>query len=273
MLNVIVSGSFDDLHASQMRFLEAASRLGRVEALLWSDETVTQMTGRWPKFPLPERQYILQAIRYVDQVTVVDKGFEADSLPLLLAGGADMWVYPMAEDCYAKRHFCASNDLIFKPISEQDLAGFPHRRYDALQPPSHRKKVIVTGCFDYLHSGHVRFFEEVSELGDLYVIVGHDENLRLLKGEGHPLFPAEMRRYMVQSIRTVTCGLISSGDGWMDAAPEIDLLRPDMYVVNEDGDKPEKRAFCAEHGLEYVVLQRLPKEGLQSRSSTDLRGY
>ena len=46
-----------------------------------------------------------------------------------------------------------------------------------------------------------------------------------------------------------------------------------IYLVNEDGDKPEKRAFCNEHGLEYVVLQRLPKDGLIRRSSTDLRGY
>ncbi len=53
----------------------------------------------------------------------------------------------------------------------------------------------------------------------------------------------------------------------------IDELRPDIYLVNEDGDKPEKRAFCIEHGLEYVALQRLPKDGLQRRSSTDLRGY
>ena len=46
-----------------------------------------------------------------------------------------------------------------------------------------------------------------------------------------------------------------------------------MYVVNEDGDKPEKREFCRAHGLEYVVLKRTPKEGLPRRQSTDLRGF
>ena len=59
----------------------------------------------------------------------------------------------------------------------------------------------------------------------------------------------------------------------MDAEPEIALVKPDIYAVNQDGDKPEKRAFCAEHNLEYVVLERLPKEGLTRRSSTDLRGF
>jgi cytidyltransferase-like protein len=133
--------------------------------------------------------------------------------------------------------------------------------------------VVVTGCYDWLHSGHIRFFEETSELGDLYVIVGHDQNVRLLKGDGHPMFTQDVRRYLVQSIRFVKQAFISTGNGWMDADPEIKRIKPDIYAVNEDGDKPEKREYCANHGLEYVVLERSPKEGLPRRESTKLRGY
>jgi cytidyltransferase-like protein len=71
----------------------------------------------------------------------------------------------------------------------------------------------VTGCFDWFHSGHVRFFEEVSALGDVYAVVGSDRNVRLLKGEGHPLLPQEERRYLVRSVRFVTQALVSSGTG------------------------------------------------------------
>jgi hypothetical protein len=78
---------------------------------------------------------------------------------------------------------------------------------------------------------------------------------------------------MAGSIRFVKLALISSGDGWLDAEPEIERLRPDIYAVNEDGDRPEKRQFCADHGIEYRVLQRRPKEGLPRRQSTDLRGF
>jgi cytidyltransferase-like protein len=153
------------------------------------------------------------------------------------------------------------------------LRGFPLpvRPAAAQLPP--RPKVLVTGCYDWLHSGHVRFFEEASALGDLYVAVGHDANVRLLKGEGHPLFSQEERRYMVAAVRYVTEAIITSGHGWMDAEPEVERYKPDIYLVNEDGDKPEKRAFCAEHGLRYVVLRRQPKEGLPRRQSTDLRGF
>ena len=36
----------------------------------------------------------------------------------------------------------------------------------------------------------------------------------------------------------------------MDAEPEIAWLKPEIYVVNDDGDKPKKRAYCKAHGLE-----------------------
>ncbi len=110
-------------------------------------------------------------------------------------------------------------------------------------------------------------------MGDLYVAVGNDASVSLLKGEGHPLFPQAQRRYMVGAVRYVKHALITSGHGWMDAGPDIEYLKPDFYVVNEDGDRPEKRAFCQEHALQYVVLKRTPKEGLPRRESTALRGF
>jgi len=140
-------------------------------------------------------------------------------------------------------------------------------------PLARRKKVIVTGCYDWFHSGHVRFFEEVSAHGDLYVVVGHDANIRLLKGEGHPLVPQEERRYVCGSIKHVKQALISTGAGWLDADPEIQRLKPDTYAVNEDGDKGGKREYCEKLGIEYLVLKRTPAPGLPKRTSTDLRGF
>jgi hypothetical protein len=59
----------------------------------------------------------------------------------------------------------------------------------------------------------------------------------------------------------------------MDTEPEIDQRKTDIYVVNEDGNQPEKHEFCRAHGLENVVLKRQPKPGLPRRQSTDLRGF
>ena len=141
-----------------------------------------------------------------------------------------------------------------------DRSGFPV--WDPPPPPADVPRVIVTGCFDWLHSGHVRFFMDAAAFGALYVVVGSDRNVALLKGQGHPLHREEERRYMIGPRARVHTCLVSTGSGWMDAEPEIDLIRPTVYVVNEDGDKPEKREFCSAHGIEYVVLRRVPHAGL-----------
>lgn len=265
MKTVIVSGSFDDMRARDIRFLQEASQYGCLHALVWGDDVIEGQT----KFPQEERLYMMDAIRYVDCATLVTELEDKDGLPDAVQ--ADVWVVDERDDTPQRRHFCGAHNIAYRVLTSDDVKGFPIA--ETADGDEKNKKVIVTGCFDWFHSGHIRFFEEVSALGDLYVVVGHDANVRLLKGEHHPMFDEDERRYVVQSVRFVKQGLISSGDGWMDAAPEIDVIKPDIYAVNEDGDKPEKRVFCEEHGLEYVVLKRAPKEGLPRRESTVLRGF
>ena len=55
--------------------------------------------------------------------------------------------------------------------------------------------------------------------------------------------------------------------------PEIRRIKPDIYIVNEDGDKGGKREYCEKLGIEYLVLKRAPAPGLPKRTSTDLRGF
>ena len=270
MRQVVVSGGFDGVRSRHLRFLEEAAKLGDLCVLLWSDDAVRDQTGGNPQFPEEERLHFLSAVRYISQASLVDEA--GDALPTVDGFQPDVWAVDAASDSDRKREFCLRQRISYSAFPDEELAGFPKREVGQ-SSGSTTKKVIVTGCFDWLHSGHIRFFEEVAQLGDLYVCVGHDANVRLLKGEGHPLFPEEERRYMAQSIRYVEQALVSTGEGWMDAAPEIARMKPDIYAVNEDGDKPEKRAFCEEHGLEYVVLRRAPKEGLPRRTSTDLRGF
>ena len=39
------------------------------------------------------------------------------------------------------------------------------------------KKVLVSGCYDLLHGGHIAFFKTAAAYGELYVSIGRDENL------------------------------------------------------------------------------------------------
>lgn len=132
------------------------------------------------------------------------------------------------------------------------------------------KKVFVSGCYDLLHSGHVEFFRQASQYGDLYVGIGSDATI--LEYKHHKTVYSEQERlFMVKSIRYVKDAFINAGSGIMDFIPTVDALKPDILVVNADGDKEEKRQFCKERGIEYVVLSRDPHEGLAARSSTDLK--
>ena len=269
---VIVCGGFDNIRSQDVRFLQEAARFGPLCVVLWNDESLQSVMGKKAKFPQEERLYFLQAIRYVNRVYLTAQPSDSDALPLIKDLNSSMWIVRQNDDTTNKHDFCRINGLEYRVIKKDNLAGFPD---DIKAEPckTSRKKILVTGCYDWFHSGHVRFFEEVSELGDLYVVVGHDENVRTLKGQGHPMLPQEERRYMAQSIRYVKQALISTGHGWLDAEPEIRRIKPDIYAVNEDGDKPEKRKYCREHGIEYVVLKRLPKSGLPRRESTELRGF
>ena len=131
-------------------------------------------------------------------------------------------------------------------------------------------KVFVSGCYDMLHSGHVRFFEEASRLGDLYVGIGNDANILSLKNR--PVVNGEQERlYMVKSVRYVKDAWINSGMGKMDFVKEVDELKPDFFFVNHDGWSEEKERFCAERGIKLVVADRVPAEGLPARSTTAIR--
>lgn len=76
---------------------------------------------------------------------------------------------------------------------------------------------------------------------------------------------------MVQSIRYVKQAFINRGSGILDFVPTLDIVQPDILLVNSDGSSPLKEQLCRERGMEYVVLDRVPQTGLEARSSTSLK--
>jgi len=129
------------------------------------------------------------------------------------------------------------------------------------------KKVLVSGCYDLLHAGHIAFFKTASQYGELYVSVGRDENLLKLKGK-KPYFSQEERVYMVGAVRYVTEAFVASGDGMLDFEEDMIRIKPDYFVVNSDGFTEGKRRLCEANKVELIVLERIPEEGLPARSSS-----
>lgn len=273
--DVVVTASLDNLTSADVRFLQEAARLGPLHVRIPSDALIERTTGRLPTFPEAERRFLAASLRCVNTVGVVDRDLHAALARL--APRFPTLVVREGEDDGRIRSGWTGRDRTLRTVRAADLDGYPAWTADVgeTQPPlpGAPARTVVTGCYDMLHSGHVRFFMDASAVGELYVVVGSDHNVELLKGPGHPLQHAEERLYMVGAVRQVHRCLVSSGSGWMDAEPEIARIRPRYYVVNEDGDQPEKREFCASRGIEYVVLRRVPQPGLPARSGTALRGF
>jgi cytidyltransferase-like protein len=132
------------------------------------------------------------------------------------------------------------------------------------------KKVFVSGCFDLLHSGHIAFFEEAADHGDLYVGLGSDRTILRLKNR-KTVYNEDERLYMVKSLKYVTDAWINKGSGNLDFLDEIKAMKPDIFFVNEDGESDGKRQLCRDLGIQYIVSSRIPKGDLPGRSTSEIR--
>lgn len=66
------------------------------------------------------------------------------------------------------------------------------------------KKVLVGGCFDILHFGHIQFLKKAKKLGDYLVIaLESDENVKKLKGINRPIHSQKQRKEILESLNFV----------------------------------------------------------------------
>lgn len=64
--------------------------------------------------------------------------------------------------------------------------------------------VWTNGCFDIIHIGHLKTFEEAKKLGDKVVVgVNTDESIKMLKGDDRPILPYNQREKMISHLQCV----------------------------------------------------------------------
>lgn len=64
--------------------------------------------------------------------------------------------------------------------------------------------VLVGGCFDVLHPGHVIFLEKAKAVGDvLVVLLESDQKIRELKGVSRPVHTQKERAKVLSALRSV----------------------------------------------------------------------
>lgn len=121
-----------------------------------------------------------------------------------------------------------------------------------------------------MHSGHIAFLKTAAEYGQVFACIGSDETVFSLKGR-YPVINQSERAFCLKELDAVHEARVSRGSGHLDFLPELLEIKPDVFVVNADGNSPEKQALMSQHGIEYIVLDRIPAENLPPRSTTALR--
>ncbi|MCW2661447.1 MAG: hypothetical protein JWP83_2599 [Mycobacterium sp.] len=117
-----------------------------------------------------------------------------------------------------------------------------------------RSVVAAGGCFDLLHTGHVRLLRQARELGDaLIVLVNSDKSVRALKGTGRPVMRDVDRARVLAALACVDAVAIFDGP-----TPErlLDTLRPNIWVKGGDyeaGELPETETV-QRHGGTVIIL-------------------
>lgn len=115
----------------------------------------------------------------------------------------------------------------YKPMTEDELLELVK-----LAQKNGEKVVFTNGCFDLLHSGHVRYLNEAAKLGDrLIIAVNSDESVKQLKGGSRPIVQLDGRMELLSALSCVDWVV-----AFNEETPErlICKLTPDVLVKGGD---------------------------------------
>ena len=115
-------------------------------------------------------------------------------------------------------------------------------------------RVMASGVFDLIHTGHISYLEQAKSYGDeLVVVVACDSTVRRRKHE--PITPEDMRARIVGSLKPVDRAIVGRDGDMYDTVREVD---PDIIVLGFDQtfDPEEMHSRLAEKGLGRIRVVR-----------------
>jgi len=114
-------------------------------------------------------------------------------------------------------------------------------------------RVMASGVFDILHTGHIHYLSEARKLGDeLVVVVATDRTVRKRKHE--PITPENMRLELVRSLKPVGRAVLGKEGDMFKVVSEI---APDIIALGYDQmfDEKELESQLAERGMDIRVVR------------------
>lgn len=114
--------------------------------------------------------------------------------------------------------------------------------------------VAISGAFDPIHVGHVRYIREAAELGDRLVVILNGDDF-LLRKKGFVFRPFEERKEILQNVKGVD-EVVASVDEDQTVCKTLELVKPDIFAKGGDrtgpGNIPEAET-CRKIGCKLVT--------------------
>jgi D-beta-D-heptose 7-phosphate kinase/D-beta-D-heptose 1-phosphate adenosyltransferase len=120
-----------------------------------------------------------------------------------------------------------------KPSSEEHIKTLTEISLIANELRKKSKKIIFTnGCFDLLHSGHVKYLETAKTFGDVLILgLNSDKSVRTLKGGNRPINTEKDRGYILAALEAVNYVVIFDEDTPYNL---IKAISPNILVKGSD---------------------------------------
>jgi cytidyltransferase-like protein len=125
-------------------------------------------------------------------------------------------------------------------------------------------KILVTGCFDVLHSEHIKFLKAAKKLGGkLLVGVETDTRVRQLKGPGRPVNSLQIRLKNLQQLRIAdeVFALPKQFNDLNHFTNFINQIRPNILAVSASTPNllVKRKILKACGGCVVIILPHNPK--------------
>jgi D-beta-D-heptose 7-phosphate kinase/D-beta-D-heptose 1-phosphate adenosyltransferase len=115
----------------------------------------------------------------------------------------------------------------------------------------HKPTVAISGGFDPIHIGHIKYINAAARLGWVWVILNSDDFL--LQKKGFIFMPKEERKELLWSIKNVH-NVVECIDKDDTVCETLKLMKPEIFAKGGDRTKdniPEAK-ICEELGIEMV---------------------
>lgn len=126
-------------------------------------------------------------------------------------------------------------------------------------PDIRGKKVLVGGCFDVIHRGHIEFLDEAKRAGDVLIaFLEGDETIARLKGKGRPIHNQEDRAHILSHLTNIDFVILLDNNlSDSDYSKLVKVLKPDIIALTKGDPITElKREYAKSIGGSVVIIAK-----------------